>query len=76
MCFDIVPCRSDTKQADDGNLPVDSEVVEFIFIDLLYSDNIKCSDHIDNIGNISCEDTKFFEELDKVTKEIYRILKP
>ena len=46
------------------------------FIDSPYSDNIKCSDHLDNIGNISCEDTKFFEELDKVAKEIYRILKP
>jgi hypothetical protein len=54
MGFDIMPCRSDTKQVDDRNLLVDSEVVDFIFIDSPYSDNIKCSDHLDNIGNISC----------------------
>jgi len=31
--------------------------------------------HPDNIGNISCENPRFFEELDKVTKEAHRILK-
>lgn len=49
--------------------------VDFVFIDSPYSDNVKYSDHPDCIGKISCEKEKFFEELEKVAKEIYRILK-
>ncbi|PIQ45260.1 MAG: DNA methylase, partial [Deltaproteobacteria bacterium CG12_big_fil_rev_8_21_14_0_65_43_10] len=37
---------------------------------------IKYNDHTDNIGNISCENARFFEELEKVAKEMYRVLKP
>ena len=74
--FDIVPYRADIKQADARKLPLDNEVTDFIFIDSPYSDNIKYNDHPDNIGNISCENPKFFEELNKVAKELFRILKP
>lgn len=65
--FDIVPCRADIKQADARKLPLNSEVADFVFIDSPYSDNI---------GNISCENSMFFEELENVAKEIHRILKP
>jgi DNA modification methylase len=74
--FDIVPHKDDIKQADARNLPLSDESVDFVFIDSPYSDNIKYNDHPDNIGNISCEDSRFFEELEKIAKEIYRILKP
>ncbi len=74
--FDIVPYRSDIKQADARKLPLDNEIADFIFIDSPYSDNIKYNDHPDNIGKISCENPKFFEELKKVAKEAHRILKP
>ncbi len=73
--FDIVPYRKDIKQADARNLPLDDEVAEFVFIDSPYSDNIRYNDHPDNIGNISCENPQFFEELDKVAEEAHRILK-
>ncbi|MDO9464208.1 MAG: DNA methyltransferase [bacterium] len=73
--FDIVPYRADIKQADARKLPLDNEVADFVFIDSPYSDNIKYNEHPDNIGNISCESTKFFEELGKVAKETHRILK-
>ena len=39
-------------------------------------DNIKYNDHPDNIGNISCENPLFFEKLEGVVNESYRILKP
>lgn len=74
--FDIVPYRNDIIQADARNLPIDNNIADFIFIDSPYSDNINYNDHTLNIGNISCENPKFFEELDKVAKELYRILKP
>ncbi|MCK4256104.1 DNA methylase, partial [candidate division WOR-3 bacterium] len=74
--FDIVPYRTDIiKQADARKLPL-NEIADFVFIDSPYSDNIKYNDHSDNIGNISCENPKFFEELEKVAKEIYRVLRP
>jgi len=74
--FDIVPFRNDIQQADARALPLRAEIADFVFIDSPYSDNIKYNDHPDNIGNISCENISFFEELEKVTEEIYRILKP
>lgn len=58
------------------NLPLDDDISDFVFIDSPYSGNIKYNDHPDNIGHISCEDTKFFEELEKVAKESHRILRP
>jgi len=39
-------------------------------------DNIKYNDHPDNIVNISCENPLFFEKLEGVVNESYRILKP
>ena len=72
--FDIVPYRKDIQQADARNLPLDNNSVDFVFIDSPYSDNIKYNDHPDNIGNLSCENPRFFEELDKVAREMYRIV--
>jgi hypothetical protein len=63
-------------QNDARKIPVTDNSVDFVFIDSPYSDNVKYSDHPDCIGKISCEKEKFFEELEKVAKEIYRILKP
>lgn len=74
--FDIVPYRSDIKQADARNLPLEDQIADFIFIDSPYSDNIEYNKHPDNIGNISCEKNEFFIELEKVSKEAYRVLKP
>ena len=73
--FDIVPYREDIRQADARALPLENERIDFIFIDSPYSNNIKYNDHPNNIGNISCEEPKFFEEIDKVAKEMHRILK-
>jgi hypothetical protein len=47
-----------------------------IFIDSPYGDNIKYNDHHANIGNISSEAEKFYDELEKVISESHRVLKP
>ena len=73
--FDIVPCRDDIIQADARQLPLKNDIIDFVFIDSPYSDNIRYNDHPDNIGNISCENPLFFEKLEEVAKEAYRILK-
>jgi DNA modification methylase len=74
--FDIVPYRDDIRQCDARKLPLNNDIVDFIFIDSPYSDNIKYNDHPDNIGNISCENSRFFEELENVAIELHRVLKP
>jgi len=73
--LDIVPYRNDIIQADARKLPLKNDSTDFVFIDSPYSDNLKYNDHPFNIGRISCESPQFFEELEKVANEIYRILK-
>ncbi|MCF2144474.1 MAG: DNA methylase [Candidatus Heimdallarchaeota archaeon] len=74
--FDLVPYRKDIFPADARRLPLEDAVADFIFIDSPYSNNIKYNDHPANIGHLSCEDPRFFVELDKVAKDLYRVLKP
>jgi SAM-dependent methyltransferase len=74
--YDISPYRDDIIQNDARKIPLDKDSVDFVFIGSPYSDNVKYSDHPDCIGKISCEKEKFFEELEKVAREIHRILKP
>lgn len=74
--FDINPYRSDIIQNDARSIPLDDDSVDFIFIDSPYSDNVKYSDNPLDIGNISCEKKEFYDELEKVAKELHRVLKP
>ncbi|MCZ2222217.1 MAG: methyltransferase domain-containing protein [Chitinophagales bacterium] len=74
--YDLNKVRTDIIKNDSRKIPLDNDSVDFVFIDSPYSNNIKYSDNKKCIGNISCEDPLFFKELEKVAKEIYRILKP
>lgn len=74
--FDLVSFRPDIYPCDARKIALKDECADLVFIDSPYSDNIKYSDHPACIGKISCEDERFFEELEKVIKEAFRILKP
>ena len=74
--YDLSPAHPEVIQNDARNIPLKDDSVDMVFIDSPYSDNIRYSDHPDCIGKISCEDERFFEELEKVANEAYRILKP
>jgi len=76
IAYEIAPIRSDIIQNDARSIPLTDNSVDMIFIDSPYGDNIKYNDHPDNIGNISAEDERFYDELEKVMKECFRILKP
>jgi len=75
ICYDIAPTRPDVIQNDARYIPLEDNSVDMIFIDSPYGDNIRYNDHPDCIGKISCEDERFYNELEKVMKECYRILK-
>ncbi len=74
--YDLNVVRPDVIKNDARHIPLAANSVDFVFIDPPYSDNIKYSDDPRCIGKISCEKTEFFDELEKVAKEIERILKP
>jgi DNA modification methylase len=73
--YDITPVRSDIIQNDARKIPLENDSVDMVFIDSPYGDNVRYSDHPDNIGNISSESEKFYDELEKVMSESHRILK-
>ncbi|MCW3982569.1 MAG: DNA methyltransferase [Candidatus Bathyarchaeota archaeon] len=76
--FDISPppYRSDIKQNDARHIPLANDSVDMIFIDSPYGDNIRYNEHPDNIGHISSEKQEFYDALEKVMDECYRVLKP
>lgn len=74
--YDISPVRPDIIQNDSRNIPLEDNSVDMVFIDSPYSDNIRYNEHPDCIGKISCEEERFYDELEKVMEECYRILKP
>ena len=78
VCYDIAPpqYRPDVMQNDARHIPLPDNHVDMIFVDSPYGDNIRYNEHPDNIGLISSENDKFYEELEKVMTECHRVLKP
>jgi len=76
ICYDIAPTRPDIIQNDSRKIPLEDNSVDMIFVDSPYGDNIKYNDIPKCIGKISSETEEFYDELEKVIKECYRILKP
>jgi DNA modification methylase len=77
ICYDISPPknRSDIIQNDARNIPLPDNHVDMIFVDSPYGDNIRYNENPDCIGKISSETERFYEELEKVMNECYRVLK-
>jgi DNA modification methylase len=76
VAFDISPTRPDITQNDARKIPLGDSSIDMIFIDSPYGDNIDYNDQPGNIGKLSAESAQFYEELDKVMAECYRVLKP
>jgi DNA modification methylase len=74
--YDINPQHPKVIKNDSRKIPLEDNSVDMVFIDPPYGDNVNYSDDPADIGKISAEDPKFYEELEKVAREIYRILKP
>jgi DNA modification methylase len=74
--YDINPQHPKVIYNDSRKIPLKDNSVDFVFIDSPYGDNVNYSNDPADIGKISAEDENFYIELEKVVKEIYRILKP
>jgi DNA modification methylase len=74
--FDVNPTRPEIVRNDARRIPLPDESVDMVFIDSPYGDNIDYNDQPANIGKISAETDEFYDELEKVMAECYRVLKP
>jgi DNA modification methylase len=78
ICYDVSPpvYRKDIIKNDARKIPLPDNYADLVFIDSPYGDNIKYNEEPECIGSISSEKEEFYDELEKVIKESYRILKP
>jgi len=74
--YDVNPQHPKVIKNDSRKIPLADSSVDMVFIDSPYGDNVNYSNDPADIGKISAEDPKFYEELEKVALELYRILKP
>ena len=74
--YDINPQHPKVIKNDSRKIPLPDNSVDMVFIDSPYGDNVNYSNDPRDIGKISAEDEKFYQELEKVALEIKRILKP
>lgn len=74
--FDVAPYREDIEEGDARALPLEDGSVDFVFVDPPYSTHIDYSDSPDCIGKLSARTGEYYEAMDHVICEIYRILKP
>jgi len=75
MGYDISPKREDIKQGDARNIPLEDESIDMVFVDPPYGDNVQYNEHPDNIGKISSDSERYYDELEKVMIESHRILR-
>jgi len=73
--FDLAPFREDITAADARCLPLKSESVDFLFVDPPYSTHLKYSGHPKCIGELDARTPEYYEAMDKVLEESYRVLK-
>jgi DNA modification methylase len=74
--YDVAPRHPEVIKNDARSIPLPDESVDLVFIDSPYGDNVSYSDEPEDIGKISCEDERFYHELERVAIEAHRILKP
>ena len=75
VSFDLAPRRSDIFRADARSWPLSAQTAALAVIDSPYSDNVVYSPDSRCLGRISCRDARFYEEMEKVASEAYRVLR-
>jgi ubiquinone/menaquinone biosynthesis C-methylase UbiE len=73
--FDLAPSRPDIKKADARMLPLEAKSIDFTFVDPPYSTHIKYSGDPKCIGELDARGGGYYESLEKVIAELYRVTK-
>lgn len=73
--YDVEPFRDDIFRADARHLPLENEKVDFVFIDPPYSTHINYSDNLNCIGKLDACTPAYYEAMEQVIQEIFRIMK-
>src|SRR3989442_5540032 len=76
VSFDLAPRRLHILRADARSWPLSAQTAALAVIDSPYSDNVVYSPDSGCLGRISCRDTRFYEEMEKVASEAHRVLRP
>ncbi len=85
LAFDLAPSRPDITQADARALPLESESVDFAFIDPPYSTHVDYSSDPACIGKLDAGEhgrapsdptgASYYEAMEQVIAELHRVLK-
>lgn len=73
--YDIEPSRPDIFRSDARKLPLENEKADFIFLDPPYSTHIRYSDNPKCIGKLDAGSGAYYEAMEKVIAECFRILR-
>jgi len=74
--YDLEPFREDIFRADARKLPLETGKADFVFIDPPYGTHLEYGDDPRCIGKLDANSKAYYEALELVIREIYRILKP
>ncbi len=74
--YDVYPTRPDIFRVDARKLPLEDGKAAFVFIDPPYSTHIKYSDDPRCIGRLDAAGGEYYQAMEMVIGEIYRILAP
>ncbi|MBI2434395.1 MAG: DNA methylase [Candidatus Hydrogenedentes bacterium] len=73
--YDVAPHREDIFRVDARKLPLENEKVDFVFVDPPYSTHLEYSDDPRCIGKLDALSREYYDAMDQVIRESYRILK-
>jgi SAM-dependent methyltransferase len=74
--YDIAPYRDDIFRVDARKLPLEDAKADFVFIDPPYSTHLEYSDDPACIGKLDAHESAYYEAMEQVIREIYRVLRP
>lgn len=74
--FDLNPIRKEIKLADARKIPLEKQSADFVFIDPPYSTHLAYSGKEKCIGELEANSSEYYEAMERVIREIHRILKP
>jgi hypothetical protein len=75
VSLDLAVRRPDLVRGDARACPVRGDVAALAIVDSPYSDNVAYSEDPRCLGRISCQETRFYDEMARVAEELHRVLR-